>query len=58
VRDRCREEVPALVADEGGRATACHFWHELRAPDVTPVRTADDAVLAKLQAAFAKHSAA
>jgi peptide/nickel transport system ATP-binding protein/oligopeptide transport system ATP-binding protein len=51
-RERCREEVPALVADGAGRATACHLWRELRAPDVTPERTADDAVLAKLQAAF------
>jgi oligopeptide/dipeptide ABC transporter ATP-binding protein len=57
-RDRCREEVPALVADGGGRATACHFWRELRAPDVTPERAGDDAVLAKLQAAFARGSAA
>ena len=52
-RDRCREDVPALAADGAGRGTACHFWRELRAPDVTPERTADDAVLAKLQAAFA-----
>ena len=33
-RERCREEVPALVADASGRATACHFWRELRAPVV------------------------
>ncbi len=52
-RERCREEVPALVGDAAGRATACHFWRELRAPDVTPERAGDDAVLAKLQAAFA-----
>jgi len=57
-RERCREEVPALVAEGGGRATACHFWRELRAPDVTPERTADDAVLAKLQAAFAANRTA
>ena len=55
LRERCREEVPALV-DTGGRATACHFWREIRAPDVTPVRAADDAVLAKLQAAFARQN--
>jgi len=53
VRERCRAEIPALVADAKGRAAACHFWRELSAPDATPVRVTDDAVLAKLQAAFA-----
>ncbi len=57
VRDRCREVVPVLESDGAGRGTACHFWRELRAPDVTPERAADDAVLAKLQAAFAAHRA-
>jgi oligopeptide/dipeptide ABC transporter ATP-binding protein len=52
-RERCRAAVPLLEADGAGRAAACHFWRDLRAPDVTPERTADDAVLAKLQAAFA-----
>ena len=56
-RERCRAEVPALVADAAGRGTACHFWREVQAPDVTPERTADDAVLAKLQAAFAAQQA-
>ena len=55
MRERCREEVPALLAGAGGRATACHFWRELRAPDVTPERGPDNAVLAKLQAAFAQN---
>ena len=55
-RERCREEVPALV-DTGGRATACHFWREIHAPAVTPASAAEDAVLAKLQAAFARASA-
>jgi hypothetical protein len=45
--------VPALVADAADRATACHFWREIAAPPVTSERKADDAVLAKLQAAFA-----
>jgi len=58
VRERCRAEIPALVADAKGRAAACHFWRELSAPDVTPVRVTDDAVLAKLQAAFAAGRAA
>jgi oligopeptide/dipeptide ABC transporter ATP-binding protein len=53
VRPRCREEVPALVADAADRATACHFWREIAAPPVASERKADDAVLAKLQAAFA-----
>ena len=53
MRERCREDVPALVQDARGRATACHFWREITAPAVTPVRMADDPVLAKLQAAFA-----
>jgi peptide/nickel transport system ATP-binding protein/oligopeptide transport system ATP-binding protein len=57
-RARCREEVPALVADDGGRATACHFWQEITAPAATPERAADDAVLARLQAAFARQTAA
>src|SRR5262249_49815065 len=50
-----REEVPALVAEARGRAVACHFWREIQAPAVTPERMADDAVLAKLQAAFANN---
>ncbi|HEY7609029.1 MAG TPA: dipeptide ABC transporter ATP-binding protein [Alphaproteobacteria bacterium] len=58
VRPRCREEVPALVADATKRAAACHFWRELGAPDVTPERVTDDAVLARLQAAFAAGRAA
>jgi oligopeptide transport system ATP-binding protein len=57
MRDRCREEIPALLGDEGGRAAACHFWREIAVPAVTPIRTADDAVLAKLQAAFANRPA-
>jgi oligopeptide/dipeptide ABC transporter ATP-binding protein len=55
VRERCREEAPALV-DAQDHATACHFWRDIRPPDVTPARMTDDAVLAKLQASFAQNA--
>ena len=29
--ERCRIERPALIADQGGHATACHRWDELPA---------------------------
>ncbi|HET6519046.1 MAG TPA: dipeptide ABC transporter ATP-binding protein [Geminicoccaceae bacterium] len=32
-RERCRVEEPALVSDEGGHGTACHFWREIAVPD-------------------------
>jgi oligopeptide/dipeptide ABC transporter ATP-binding protein len=52
-QDRCRSEEPALIADAGGRATACHFW-----PQIAPSRTGavlpapPDARLERLQAYF------
>jgi oligopeptide/dipeptide ABC transporter ATP-binding protein len=51
--ERCRDDVPALIADSG-RATACHLWREIRREAGAPeMPAADDAVLAQLQAAFA-----
>jgi oligopeptide transport system ATP-binding protein len=53
-RERCRAEVPTLRA-EGGRAAACHFWREIERSGGIPAPAArDDAILAKLQAAFAR----
>jgi oligopeptide transport system ATP-binding protein len=55
-RERCRTDDPALVADGGARATACHFWREIAAPAVTASDMAENPVLAKLQAAFARRA--
>jgi oligopeptide transport system ATP-binding protein len=53
-RQRCTDEVPQLVAEDG-HAVACHFWKEIPTPAVVPKRHADDANsirLERLQAAF------
>ncbi|WP_210185011.1 oligopeptide/dipeptide ABC transporter ATP-binding protein [Devosia sp. YR412] len=34
--DRCREEVPALVAVAPGQEVACHYWQELRGVEGRP----------------------
>ena len=55
VIDRCRIEVPQLIADDAGHATACHRTAELPPPE--PVTTGDSdfsPVLEKLLAAFGK----
>ena len=53
VRERCRAEEPPL-ADDGGHATACHFWTEFgAAADVLPpVTAAANRRLERLQAYF------
>ena len=51
--DRCRKEVPGLVADEAGHATACHRTGELPAADgVVPSDGGFSPALEKLVAAF------
>jgi peptide/nickel transport system ATP-binding protein/oligopeptide transport system ATP-binding protein len=51
-QERCRVEEPALLADEGGHAAACHFWPDL--PPAAPLSDAGpgDDRLARLQAYF------
>jgi oligopeptide/dipeptide ABC transporter ATP-binding protein len=59
-RARCAAEPPAL-ADADGRAVACHFWRDIAADRAAGGAAggamaeggAEDAVLARLQAAFA-----
>jgi len=55
VRPLCREQSPALVF-EAGHGVACHFWKEIAAPAVKPLRapapTPARERLARLQAAF------
>jgi peptide/nickel transport system ATP-binding protein/oligopeptide transport system ATP-binding protein len=51
--ERCRNEVPVLVAEPGGHATACHRWRELPAvADVVPREAVPSPALERLQAAF------
>ena len=63
-RQRCVDEVPALIADEIAdttRAVACHFWQEISAPAATIIDTADankQHRLERLQAAFRPESPA
>ena len=55
VRESCRVDVPALLDDGTGHATACPWWPELPAapPLIAQGGTAQDrARLARLQAAF------
>jgi peptide/nickel transport system ATP-binding protein/oligopeptide transport system ATP-binding protein len=53
VIERCRLEVPQLVADAAGHATACHRTAELPPPDaVVPVDGAFSPALERLVAAF------
>jgi oligopeptide transport system ATP-binding protein len=55
VQPLCREQSPALVADEQGHATACHFWPSIAAaaPRPQPVAMPPSRVrLERLQAAF------
>jgi peptide/nickel transport system ATP-binding protein/oligopeptide transport system ATP-binding protein len=50
---RCRTEVPPLVADGAGHATACHRTAELPAPEnIVPADGGFSPVLEKLVAAF------
>ena len=50
-RARCREETPTL-ADDGGHATACHFWREVE-PSASSAQTRPvNLRLQRLQSAF------
>jgi hypothetical protein len=50
---RCRTEVPALLADGTGHATACHRTAELPPPDnIVPADGGFSPALEKLVAAF------
>src|SRR5262249_15040972 len=51
--ERCRTEVPLLVADGAGHATACHRTAELPAPgSIVPADGGFSPALEKLVAAF------
>jgi peptide/nickel transport system ATP-binding protein/oligopeptide transport system ATP-binding protein len=53
VIDRCRTEIPELVADPAGHATACHRTAELPPPDAIIPSDGDlSPTLEKLIAAF------
>jgi oligopeptide/dipeptide ABC transporter ATP-binding protein len=52
VVDRCRVEVPQLLADGTGHATACHRTAELPLENVVPVDGGFSPTLEKLVAAF------
>jgi len=53
VVERCRVEVPLLLADNAGHATACHRTAELPAPEnIVPADGGFSPVLEKLVAAF------
>ena len=53
VADRCRTDVPQLIADSTGHATACHRMAELPAPDrIVPSDGGFSPTLEKLVAAF------
>jgi oligopeptide/dipeptide ABC transporter ATP-binding protein len=53
--DRCRIEVPQLLADGAGHATACHRTAELPPPEtVTATNSGFSPALEKLVAAFSK----
>ncbi len=55
VVERCRTEVPQLLADGTGHATACHRMAELPAPDsIVPSDGGFSPVLEKLVAAFGR----
>jgi peptide/nickel transport system ATP-binding protein/oligopeptide transport system ATP-binding protein len=57
VVERCRIEVPQLVADADGHATACHRTAELPAPDsIVPSDGGFSPTLEKLVAAFTGRS--
>ncbi|WP_427912650.1 ABC transporter ATP-binding protein [Ramlibacter sp. MMS24-I3-19] len=55
VQQRCREQDPALVPDEHGHATACHFWPTIAATAAKPQPAGMPPArvrLERLQAAF------
>ena len=53
VVERCRNEIPPLLADSTGHATACHRTAELPAPEnIVPADGGFSPVLEKLVAAF------
>ncbi len=53
--DRCRIEVPQLLADSAGHATACHRTAELPPPETIAAEDGDfSPALEKLVAAFSK----
>ncbi|PJG56920.1 peptide ABC transporter substrate-binding protein [Bradyrhizobium forestalis] len=55
VIERCRNEAPALLADDGGHATACHRVSELPSADtLLPAAGGVSPALAKLVAAFSR----
>ncbi|OKO79309.1 dipeptide ABC transporter ATP-binding protein [Bradyrhizobium sp. AS23.2] len=55
VVDRCRTEVPELLADAAGHATACHRVGELPSADaILPAAGGFTPALAKLVAAFSR----
>jgi peptide/nickel transport system ATP-binding protein/oligopeptide transport system ATP-binding protein len=55
VIDRCRIEVPQLLTDGAGHATACHRTAELPPPEtVTAMDSGFSPALEKLVAAFSK----
>ena len=53
--ERCRSEIPPLLADGTGHATACHRTAELPAPEnIVPADGGFSPVLEKLVAAFSR----
>jgi len=59
VIERCRIEVPLLLTDDAGHATACHRTAELPAPEnIVPADGGFSPVLEKLVAAFSGAEAA
>jgi oligopeptide/dipeptide ABC transporter ATP-binding protein len=58
-RERCRSEVPALVGDGTGHATACHVWPELPAAEILGAGGRPAPMLARRLALFtaAQHAA-
>jgi len=55
VVERCRSDVPQLIADSTGHATACHRMAELPAPDsIVPSDGGFSPTLEKLVAAFGR----
>jgi oligopeptide/dipeptide ABC transporter ATP-binding protein len=51
--DRCKTDVPKLVADDAGHATACHLWPDIgRAGFTPPIEAALSPTLRKLLDAY------
>jgi peptide/nickel transport system ATP-binding protein/oligopeptide transport system ATP-binding protein len=57
--ERCRRDVPQLLADQAGHATSCHRVAELPSPDaILPTAGGFSPTLAKLIAAFSRKTEA